>query len=721
MREEYKWIEATEMIVKKMIEGYEHNKDGYSKDITEIVQRSKKKISNSTEKKEGKEINDLDAFSILNIILTRYDKIENKQNMINQIGKNIGITEIVEFKTAQKGIVKPFYTQTRLTNGQKNEKKLKILLWELFCSAFKYANDSSTSNKNEFCKKYNNVVIENEKINQNVSKHFYKRITVGLFFVKPEFFLPLDIYTKELLKNLNLIEENIEDSLRNANNYLDLIDKVKLYIKNNTTEYKSIFEMSNYAYETYKDKITYYAGGYNSKEETKRYFIDKNIFALGWENYGNLKEYIKNNGKFKKEDKALEYFTRLEKGDVIYLTNGAGPGKTRIFAVGTIGEDFKTGYELKEGIGHTIPVDWEELTEPVVVNTLINRALIELTGKNAKMIYEFEDINKEYIEKENRGEIEVSKDNKIGRNVLIYGVPGSGKSYYVKNEILKDVSEEQYERVVFYPEYMYYDFVGQKVPADNGQGLQPEAGPFTRILKKAINDSYNHYYLIIEEMNRGNAEAVFGDILQLLDRENGESVYKIDNKFIKECINEKNEEDEETKLVDKIYLPSNLSIYATVNNSDQNVFNLDTAFGRRWEYEIKSCNPKREELSAEASMYFTNVINGTKYKWNELRKQINKVILQTERVYNKEDKQIGLFYIESDCLKENAENTDTYYRKKFANKIFRYLWLDVFKNCREEMFYINNRSTLEEFVNKFEESGKLENILKIELEENDEE
>ena len=110
-----------------------------------------------------------------------------------------------------------------------------------------------------------------------------------------------------------------------------------------------------------------------------------------------------------------------------------------------------------------------------------------------------------------------------GENILLYGVPGSGKSWTIQHEYC-DV-EECMERLVFHPDYMYSDFVGQILPVvkkdDEGKEkvrYEFKPGPFTKILKKAYEDPQRSYYLVIEEINRGNAPAIFGEIFQLLDR-----------------------------------------------------------------------------------------------------------------------------------------------------------------------------------------------------------
>ena len=336
--------------------------------------------------------------------------------------------------------------------------------------------------------------------------------------------------------------------------------------------------------------------------------------------------------------------------------------------------------------------------------------------------FEISNINENPEEKEeaNKQLTENAKAHK-GESVIYYGIPGSGKSYYIENEILKGVSEKNFERVTFYPEYTYYDFVGQKLPKDDGTGLQFEAGPFTRILEKALENKQKaiqkeHYYLIIEEMNRGNAQAIFGDIFQLLDRDaNGDSIYATTNYQVVQYLKSKGIQLKENKII----IPSNLTIIATINTSDQNVFNLDTAFGRRWQYEIFG----EEQTKGTNNIYTKGKIIGIEgFTWNEIREKINDKILKSEDIFNAEDKRMGLYYIDKECLSEGEETEESKVisRKKFANKIFRYLWTDVFKNDREAIFYTEKYNTLEKIVIDFTKGKAIEQIIKIRMENIDE-
>ena len=172
-------------------------------------------------------------------------------------------------------------------------------------------------------------------------------------------------------------------------------------------------------------------------------------------------------------------------------------------------------------------------------------------------------------------------------NILLYGVPGCGKSHKVEEEYESKITTEKNKiRVVFHPDYTYSDFVGQLLPVlkevENAQGVKEEKlqyefvlGPFTQILKTAYAEPDQQCLLIIEELNRGNAPAIFGEIFQLLDRnDDGKSKYSIYNRDISMALY-----DEPNKPIE---LPPNLTIVATMNTSDQNVFTMDTAFQRRW-------------------------------------------------------------------------------------------------------------------------------------------
>ena len=328
-----------------------------------------------------------------------------------------------------------------------------------------------------------------------------------------------------------------------------------------------------------------------------------------------------------------------------------------------------------------------------------------------------------------------------GCNVLLYGVPGSGKSYTIEHEYCK--SGSKVERLVFHPDYTYSDFIGQILPAvdDNGQvSYEFTAGPFTNILREAYNNPATEYILIIEEINRGNAPAIFGEVFQLLDRKVeyrevdddgfpiGTSEYGIANANIAKIVygDEKH----------KVRIPSNLSIIGTMNTSDQNVFTLDTAFQRRWDMRLIENNFENVDASlAEATILDTSVT------WKEFCTEINKIVVGNGvRMTSAEDKRLGAYFVhlrdlkfdekmgnlaegEYDALRKKESHkqlTDTEkarlteirdamkQNRKFPEKVIKYLWDDAFKFNREIIFETTDYQSLEQIIRAFMYAEKLD-------------
>ena len=346
------------------------------------------------------------------------------------------------------------------------------------------------------------------------------------------------------------------------------------------------------------------------------------------------------------------------------------------------------------------------------------------------------------------------KESKIPiecKQIIYYGVPGCGKSNKIREQ-LKDVPEKNKVRVVFHPEYTNAEFIGQILPVTNG-GIRYEftPGPFTQIIKRAYLDPNEQFYLVIEEINRGNAAAIFGDTFQLLDRlkagetdslgndpanaavntfTEGWSQYFVQNDDVNAYIRkatklddgsyqERNDGEpiEEIKIKEihfnantAIRLPPNLSILATMNTSDQNVFTLDNAFQRRFdmelvrnEFELATKDVDKSKYggfkTADIQTQHDAKIADTDVKWGDFWEWINKKIVSTLKgLSSTEDKRLGVWFV---------SNIDGKIEEKiFAEKVLKYLWDDVFKFKRPQVF-AEGIDTLEKLINSFEKtSGK---------------
>lgn len=313
-------------------------------------------------------------------------------------------------------------------------------------------------------------------------------------------------------------------------------------------------------------------------------------------------------------------------------------------------------------------------------------------------------------DRDSNDEVEVVSSQRVlgGYNKIYYGAPGCGKSFLV-NKMLDDanVPESNRIRVTFHPEYANCDFVGQILPTiekkiNETTGEEEEIvkyevnpGPFTLALERA-NQTNDMVYLIIEEINRGNAAAIFGDLFQLLDREKdsskpnfGESEYPICNVIINDYL----KMDKNAKLI----IPSNLTIYATMNTSDQNVFTLDTAFKRRWSFEQISNNIERDNNHQYKSYY----IPGTEVTWEKFLTVINKEILKHK--ITSEDKRMGKYFVSKDCLTATVCDIKDVKAEAemFAYKVLEYIWNDVCKISKDDWFDTSVLLTLEDLIEAF--------------------
>ena len=316
------------------------------------------------------------------------------------------------------------------------------------------------------------------------------------------------------------------------------------------------------------------------------------------------------------------------------------------------------------------------------------------------------------------GTEEVTTKSVGGYNKYYYGAPGCGKSFHVK-KLLDDysVDEKNRFRVTFHPEYSNSDFVGQILPTIVKE-LQTDGsiketvkyifnpGPFTKALIRAYQTD-EMVYLIIEELNRGNASAIFGDLFQLLDRVDdpsepnfSESQYAITNVNVHKYIYEELASEGIKYRDNDIIIPSNLTILATMNTSDQNVFTLDTAFKRRWQSEEIS-NDIEKDTDHKYKSWF---VPGTNITWEKFLTKLNNKILDY-KVENStsEDKRLGKYFVNKSCLTETAKviGDCTDEANNFAYKVLEYIWNDVCKYGQSDWFDTKKYRTLEELLNGF--------------------
>ncbi|MGK7955330.1 MAG: AAA family ATPase [Crocosphaera sp.] len=314
---------------------------------------------------------------------------------------------------------------------------------------------------------------------------------------------------------------------------------------------------------------------------------------------------------------------------------------------------------------------------------------------------------------------------------ILFGSPGTGKSYKIR-QIAQDELKIEFDKnskiltntvkTVFHPEYTYADFMGKLLPLTQGNNViyKYYPGHFLRALGMAyrglIDGNDEHYLLVIDELNRGNAPAIFGTVFQLLDREDDHwSTYEVDisemeliglfnamgyeaeinnkgklqvndipyDRFYKDVERKLESNDLEAMRVlsllkdtrnPKIKIPSNLSILATINTSDESIYYLDSAFKRRWGWEYLEATKKRiryDDVPKEIVDCPLVIDEDDTISWSFFIFGVNDFIRENHKTIRRiEDKQIGWWFI-------RPQNEIIIY-EEVRDKLMFYLWDSVF-------------------------------------------
>lgn len=263
-----------------------------------------------------------------------------------------------------------------------------------------------------------------------------------------------------------------------------------------------------------------------------------------------------------------------------------------------------------------------------------------------------------------------------GVNRIFYGAPGTGKSYEVNR--LTEKAGHEVIRTVFHPDIQNNDFVGSLKPAMNDSEItyQFSPGAFAKALVAAVVNPEKHVSLIIEELNRAPAAAVFGELFLLLDRDtNGGGEY--DSDFPSEEFMFWYQHQTGTSG-SKMRLPSNLSIYATMNSADQGVYPLDTAFRRRWQQDYVKIDYENAPLGN--ILVYEKKGESTPVKWSTFIKVLNKHL--SALPFIEEDRLIGPWFIKQAELKDDIH---------IPGKLLIYLWDDLLRHDGREAVFATER------------------------------
>lgn len=362
----------------------------------------------------------------------------------------------------------------------------------------------------------------------------------------------------------------------------------------------------------------------------------------------------------------------------------------------------------------TALVDFIDLTFPIPPNHLDRRAFFDrFSCEKFKLFYS------------HFGETFTKGCSHMQHNKILYGAPGTGKSFKLQEDALCHFSPSNIERINFYNGYTYGQFVGTYKPMPVYRELDISAitppptplptippfnykeegafkrtptsepyvvyeyipGFFLKMIIRALLDRGNIYCLIIEEINRSKVDAVFGDMFQLLDRNGiGKSEYRV--KCSDEMLSYINSTGLDVPVLTDItdnglYIPENLYLWATMNSADQGVFPMDTAFKRRWNFEYIGLNENEVEMNIYEVV--TNDATVTDKTWNKFRRTMNKVL--SEKYNVSEDKLLAPFFLK----KSDFDAANILEPGIFVNKVIMYLKEDVLRHRNADEIFLDKQ------------------------------
>ena len=482
-----------------------------------------------------------------------------------------------------------------------------------------------------------------------------------------------------------------------------------------------------------------------TKDDEKNYVAEwqqKSVVGIGWRAIGSLNDYVAGDGIDKDAitDKMMEEYFHDDKktasrkaGELarFYKTNAdtvfvAMNGEKLIAFVDEIGEYF---YDPSTAMAHMKVGKWHKKFADG--DTLPDKSEGKLTScyqltnnENLMFLYEKYYYGEESESEElNDSEVEETYmplvfnteiETEYERNRIVFGAPGTGKSYELKEDcedLLKD-AKDNYERVTFHPDYSYSQFVGTYKPvmgADEKIRYDFVPGPFMRVyveaLKSGRTENPQPHLLLIEEINRAKVAAVFGDVFQLLDRDDdGVSEYEIQasediRKYLAKQLGGTPDN------YQKIRIPNNMFIWSTMNSADQGVFPMDTAFKRRWNFEYLGINENEEKISGIGKIELAG--NDEPVEWNILRRAIN-AKMSSEQFKINEDKLMGPFFLSKKIIAsdENGMIIDTdKFVAAFKSKVIMYLYEDAVKQGKHRFFDGCDNSKYSSVCDAFDELG----------------
>lgn len=538
-----------------------------------------------------------------------FNKIENftdnRKILIPALERKIGIEMLKP--TDFSGIPSTFWSQILFSNSEEDEKNV----WNVFEASIRFADEQTDNNRKDFVESFNLAYKEH-------GKAMY--ICNTLYKVNAEKYLSMDNNVRSLLNDeLNINTANFND----GETYLNICEEVNNKIKDGSYPYKTFYELSDYAWRKYTSKE-------DSKmlDENKKYYwlnASPKIWSFSDIKVGEEQTYTSVNDQGNKR-RIYQNFVDVKVGDIL-IAYESTPVKavTGLCEITKKEEDNSFSFKKIEHLLNPIPYsDIASIEELKDMEYLKNAqgSLFKLTPEEFSILYDMirenNPIEKEvyptYTREDFLSEVYISepKYNEISEllarkmNIILQGAPGVGKTFMAKRlaySLIGEKNPNRVESIQFHQSYSYEDFIEGYKP--KGTGFDLEKGIFYTFCKKAENDPDNNYYLIIDEINRGNLSKIFGELLMLIeDDKRGEQLTLAYSK-------------------NKFSVPKNLYIIGMMNTADRSLALMDYALRRRFSFvEVLPAFGNDGFIEYQKNInnqYFNKVIS----KINDLNKEIS--------------------------------------------------------------------------------------------------